>query len=78
MPSINTLISKITPLEGVSRMYSYNQMFNNFGQVIGPMIGSTVAYHMGYRAVFWVTSLFVAINILLSVLNFRKGVDYNL
>ncbi|MGX7232677.1 multidrug efflux MFS transporter [Enterococcus italicus] len=78
MPSINTLISKITPVEGVSRMYSYNQMFNNFGQVIGPMIGSTVAYHMGYRSVFWVTSIFVAVNICLSLLNFRKGVDYSL
>ncbi|MGQ4818940.1 MFS transporter, partial [Enterococcus faecium] len=38
MPSINTLISKITPTEGVSRVYSYNQMCSNFGQVLGPMV----------------------------------------
>lgn len=72
MPSINTLISKITPPEGVSRIYSYNQMFSNFGQVLGPMIGSTVAHGYGYRSVFWVTSVFVLVNIFLSLFNFRK------
>ena len=72
MPSINTLISKITPMEGVSRIYSYNQMFSNFGQVLGPMVGSTVAHSFGYPAVFWVTSAFVFLNICLSTFNFRK------
>ena len=72
MPSINTLISKISPPEGVSRIFSYNQMFNNFGQVIGPMLGSTVAHGFGYPAVFLVTSACVFGNIILSVFNFRK------
>lgn len=72
MPSINTLISKITPPEGVSRIYSYNQMCSNFGQVFGPMVGSTVAHAFNYRAVFIATSLFVLSNILLSLFNFRK------
>ena len=71
--SINTLINKITPAAGVSRVYSYNQMFQNFGQVLGPMVGSTVAHSMGYPAVFWVTSGFVLINICLSLFNFRKN-----
>lgn len=72
-PSINTLINKITPAAGVSRVYSYNQMFQNFGQVLGPMVGSTVAHSMGYPAVFWVTSCFVLINIGISLFNFRKN-----
>ena len=72
MPSINTLISKITPEEGVSRVYSYNQMFTNFGQVLGPMLGSTVAHAYNYSTVFIMTSLFVLTNILLSLFNFRK------
>ncbi|MBF8807787.1 MAG: multidrug efflux MFS transporter [Enterococcus lacertideformus] len=72
MPSINTLISKITPPEGVSRVYSYNQMCSNFGQVFGPMVGSTVAHGFNYRAVFIATSLFVLSNISLSLFNFRK------
>ncbi|MHC9000493.1 multidrug efflux MFS transporter [Enterococcus bulliens] len=77
MPSVNTLISKITPAEGVSRIYSYNQMFSNFGQVLGPMVGSTVAYSFGDSAVFWATSAFVVVNIVISFLNFRKGVRYH-
>lgn len=77
MPSINTLISKITPMEGVSRIYSYNQMFSNFGQVLGPMVGSTVAHSLGYPAVFWVTSLFVILNITISFFNFRRGIRYS-
>ncbi|KAF1297452.1 multidrug transporter [Enterococcus sp. JM4C] len=72
MPSINTLIGKITPEHGVSRIYSYNQMFSNFGQVLGPMVGSTVAHSMGYSSVFLVTSCFVLANIILSSFNFRK------
>ncbi|MGM0124628.1 multidrug resistance protein [Enterococcus sp. AZ194] len=72
MPSINTLIGKITPEVGVSRIYSYNQMFSNFGQVLGPMVGSTVAHSMGYSSVFLVTSCFVLANIILSTFNFRK------
>lgn len=72
MPSINTLISKITPSEGVSRIFSYNQMFSNFGQVLGPMVGSTVAHSMGYSAVFIVTACFVLGNICLSAFNFRN------
>lgn len=71
MPSINTLVGKITPPEGVSRVYSYNQMFNNFGQVLGPMVGSTVAHGFGYSAVFVVTSCFILLNICLSLFNFR-------
>lgn len=72
MPSINTLIGKLTPPEGVSRIYSYNQMFSNFGQVLGPMIGSTVAHGFGYSSVFITTACFVLGNICLSTFNFRK------
>lgn len=71
MPSINTLLGKITPTEGVSRIYSYNQMFSNFGQVLGPMLGSTVAHSMGYPAVFLVTGGCIMVNIILSSFNFR-------
>lgn len=76
MPSVNTLISKITPPEGVSRIYSFNQMFSNFGQVIGPLIGSTVAQGMGYRAVFLVTAVCIFVNLGVSLFNFRKPIVY--
>lgn len=71
MPSINTLISKITPVEGVSRIFSFNQMFTNLGQVAGPLIGSAIANVMDYRAVFLITGLLIGLNILITVGVFR-------
>ena len=75
-PSVNTLISKITPPEGVSRIFGYNQMFNNFGQVLGPLVGSAVAQAYSYSAVFFVTAGFVLLNILLSLFNFRHDLKH--
>lgn len=72
MPSVNSILSKLVQFEGVSRIFSYNQMFGNFGQVLGPLIGSAVAGAMNYSSVFLVTSAFVLINILVSLMNFRK------
>ncbi|GFH41192.1 multi-drug resistance efflux pump PmrA [Lactococcus insecticola] len=72
MPSVNSLLSKITPPEGISRVFSFNQMFNNFGQVAGPLLGSAIAGYISYRAVFITTSLFVLFNLFWSLFNFRK------
>ncbi|HEQ4769857.1 multidrug efflux MFS transporter [Streptococcus pyogenes] len=72
MPSINSLLTKLTPKEGISRVFAYNQMFSNLGQVIGPFIGSNVAVVLGYRSVFYVTSLIVFVNLIWSLIIFRK------
>ncbi|WP_366515774.1 multidrug efflux MFS transporter [Streptococcus gallinaceus] len=72
MPSINSLLSKITPREGISRIFSYNQMFSYMGQVAGPFVGSMVATHLGYRMVFYVTAMIVFVNFSWSLINFRK------
>lgn len=71
MPSINSLISKLTPANGVSRIFSFNQMFTNFGQVAGPLLGSLVANRSDYSTVFIVTSGLIGINIALTLFNFR-------
>ena len=71
MPSINTLISKLTPQEGVSRIFSFNTMFTNFGQVMGPLIGSTVANGFGYSSVFLATGILILANIVLTFFNFK-------
>ncbi|GHU45349.1 multi-drug resistance efflux pump PmrA [Bacilli bacterium] len=72
MPSVNSLLSRITPPEGISRIFSFNQMFTNFGQVAGPLLGSAIAGYISYRAVFIVTSCFVLFNLIWSFFNFRK------
>lgn len=72
MPSVNSLLSRITPPEGISRIFSFNQMFTNFGQVAGPLLGSAIAGYISYRAVFITTSCFVLFNLIWSLFNFRK------
>lgn len=72
MPSVNSLLAKITPKEGVSRIFAYNQMFSNFGVVVGPIVGSAIAGWVSYRMAFIVTSLFVVVNFFWSLANFRK------
>jgi MFS family permease len=72
MPSVNSLLSKITPKEGVSRIFAFAQMASNMGVVTGPMVGSAIAGFMGYRAAIVGTSLFVVVNIIWSFINFRK------
>ncbi|WP_438762490.1 multidrug efflux MFS transporter [Enterococcus sp. AZ135] len=72
MPSVNSLLSKITPKEGISRIFSYAQMCSNLGMVTGPLIGSTIAGYISYRAAIIGTSSFVIVNILWSFKNFKS------
>ncbi|HEM2786191.1 TPA: multidrug efflux MFS transporter [Streptococcus suis] len=72
LPSVNSLLTKLTPKEGISRIFSYNQIFNNMGSVIGPMLGSAVAAQLGYDWVFYLSSGLVLFNLLWSLTNFRN------
>lgn len=72
MPSVNALLTKITPKEHISTIFSYNQMMTNFGQVIGPFVGATVATILGFRWVFYVTAAIVFFNLIWSLINFRN------
>lgn len=74
LPSVNSLLTKLTPKAGISRIFSYNQIFNNMGSVFGPMLGSAVAAHYGYDWVFYVSSGLVMVNLIWSFINFRKYV----
>ncbi|WP_105143107.1 multidrug efflux MFS transporter [Streptococcus suis] len=72
LPSVNSLLTKLTPKEGISRIFSYNQLFNNLGSVVGPMMGSAVVAHMGYDWVFYLSSGLVLFNLIWSLTNFRN------
>ncbi|HEL2217845.1 TPA: multidrug efflux MFS transporter [Streptococcus suis] len=72
LPSVNSLLTKLTPKEGISRIFSYNQLFNNLGSVVGPMMGSAVAAHMSYDWVFYLSSGLVLFNLIWSLTNFRN------
>lgn len=72
MPSVNSLLSKITPREGISRIFAYNQTFSNLGMVVGSLVGSTVAGAFSFRAAIVVTTGFIVVNLIWSFVNFRK------
>ena len=72
MPSVNSLLTKMTPKEGISRIFSFNQSFSYIGQVLGPFVGSAVATGLGYRWVFFVTAIIVFGNFVWSLIIFRK------
>ncbi|QIL50873.1 multidrug efflux MFS transporter [Weissella coleopterorum] len=62
MPSIQTLITKTTPHEVVSRMFAYNQSFQALGSVAGPIIGAVATGLFDYRGVFVISALIIGIN----------------
>ncbi|MFZ2577088.1 MAG: MFS transporter [Lactococcus hircilactis] len=62
LPQINALLTKSTPTEMTSRIFSYNQSFMSIGGVIGPLIGAFVANRFGYRGIFITGALFIALN----------------
>lgn len=64
LPAVQTLITKYSPSNAAGRIFSYNQSFQATGNVIGPVIGSTVSTVFGYRGVFLSTSLLVFGNLL--------------
>ena len=65
LPAVQALITKYSPQEAAGRIFSYNQSFQAAGNVVGPMIGSSVSSIFGYRGVFISTSALVLTNYLL-------------
>ncbi|MBO0481372.1 multidrug efflux MFS transporter [Candidatus Enterococcus courvalinii] len=65
LPAVQALITKYSPHHAAGRIFSYNQSFQATGNVIGPMIGSSVSSAFGYRGVFLSTSLLVMVNFVL-------------
>lgn len=65
LPAVQSLITKYSPHQAAGRIFSYNQSFQATGNVVGPLIGSSVSSMLGYRGVFVSTSLLVLANFLL-------------
>lgn len=62
LPAVQALLTKYSPSFAAGRIFSYNQSFQAGGNVIGPMIGSSVSSSFGYSGVFVSTSVLVLIN----------------
>ncbi|MDT3250557.1 multidrug efflux MFS transporter [Serratia sp. root2] len=72
MPAVQTLLLKYSSDQVTGRIFGYNQSFMYLGNVVGPLIGSSVSALMGFRWVFAVTAALVLINCLLLRSQFRK------
>jgi DHA1 family multidrug resistance protein-like MFS transporter len=73
-PQVQTMLTKNTPNELTGRIFSWNQSAMYIGNIIGPLLGSTISGFSSYNVVFLVTAAIVVLNLLL----FRKNVINNL
>ncbi|MGC6231937.1 MULTISPECIES: multidrug efflux MFS transporter [Hafnia] len=64
MPAVQTLLLKYSSDRVTGRIFGYNQSFMYLGNVIGPMLGSSVSAVLGFRWVFVFTAALVLINML--------------
>ncbi|MCT8390091.1 MFS transporter [Leuconostoc holzapfelii] len=62
LPAVQTLLSKNSPTEMTSRIFSYNQSFQSLGSVMGPMMGAVIASLFDYRAIFIFSAVIIIIN----------------
>lgn len=72
LPGVSALLNRLTPPEGISRIFSYNQLFYYLGGVLGPMMGSGIFMHFGYHWVFYGTALLAFTDLLFLLFLFRK------
>ncbi|MCC7667007.1 multidrug efflux MFS transporter [Liquorilactobacillus satsumensis] len=57
LPAVQTLLAKNTPAAATGRIFSYNQSFQAMGNVLGPLLGSTVSGIWNYNGVFISTAV---------------------
>ena len=75
LPAIQTLLSKNSPTEMTSRIFSYNQSFQSLGSVMGPMIGAIIASLFDYRGIFIVSALIIILNAVLFNITTRRKTE---
>lgn len=71
-PQVQTLLTKNSPSMVTGRIFSWNQSAMYIGNIIGPLLGSTIAGIASYSMVFIVTALIVVVNLILFRINVIK------
>lgn len=64
-PQVQTMLTKNSPSMVTGRIFSWNQSAMYIGNIIGPLLGSTIAGISSYSMVFIVTALIVVLNLIL-------------
>ena len=72
LPGIQALLSRNTPREATSRIFSYQQSSQAMGSVIGPLFGGAIAGLFDYHYVFFVTATLACANLVTILVAARK------
>ncbi|MFD1454342.1 MFS transporter [Levilactobacillus lanxiensis] len=64
-PEIQTLLTKNSPVELTSTVFSWNQSFQAIGNMMGSLLGGWIAGVFDYNAVFFSTALLMLVNLAL-------------
>lgn len=73
LPSLNVLVKKLSPKHLQGTAFGINSSARFLGNLIGPLIGSTVAAAYSIRDVFFITMAFLLVN--LAAILFNKNLD---
>ncbi|MCF8566405.1 MFS transporter [Alicyclobacillus tolerans] len=71
IPSLNVLVKKLAPHEMQATAFGINSSSLFLGNLLGPLLGSTVAAQWGIRSVFYVTMSILLINAVTMAFNHR-------
>lgn len=74
-PQVQTMLTKNSPTMVTGWIFSWNQSAMYIGNIIGPLLGSTVAGLSSYSMVFIVTAIIVIINLILFRINVIKSLS---
>lgn len=67
IPSLNALVKKKAPEELQATAFGFNSSSTFLGNLIGPLIGSSVAAAYGIRYVFYVTMAVLLLNAMMDL-----------
>lgn len=76
LPAVNSLLTKNSTVAQTSLVFAYNQSFQAFGAMLGPLIGAVVANATGYSGVFISSSILMIINLSLFMYARKRGLFY--
>ena len=68
------MLAKNTSPQVTGRIFSWNQSAMYIGNIIGPLLGSTISGYFGYNMVFFATTALVLLNLVLFRINVLRHI----
>lgn len=74
-PQVQTMLTKNSPAKITGRIFSWNQSAMYIGNIVGPLLGSTISGLSSYSMVFIVTAGIVVLNLILFIINVIRNIE---